>query len=75
MEFFFILHDFLLFLLAVLNVSPSPQYAAFRVKKDCLQFSFVSAMKNARLTPFDAQRSKPTKTEKSSRFRLLSAPM
>lgn len=75
MGFFFILHDFLLFLLAVLNVSPSPQYAAFRVKKDCLQFFFVSAMKNARLTPFDARRSKPTKTEKSSRFRLLSAPM
>jgi len=38
-------------------------------------FFIAASIKNARLTPFDAQRSKPTKTEKSSRFRLLSAPM
>ena len=39
------------------------------------RFSFTCTTKNARLTPFDARRSKPPKTEKSSRFRLLSAPM
>ena len=37
---------------------------------------FIAAsIKNARLTLFDTRRSKPPKTEKSSRFRLLSAPM
>ena len=41
----------------------------------CLPLFLYLYNKNARLTPFDAQRSKPTKTEKSSRFRLLSAPM
>ena len=38
-------------------------------------FSFAITTKNVRLTPFDARRSKPPETEKSSRFRLLSVPM
>ena len=53
--------------------APTPPFK--RPLDTACRFSFTCTTKNARLTPFDARRSKPPKTEKSSRFRLLSAPM
>ena len=74
-SFFLYIPSFSVLLTRFRTGSAVPHLAAFWVPRTVPPFFIAASIKNTRLTPFDTRRSKPTKTEKSSRFRLLSAPM
>ena len=74
-RFFYIFLHFSVLLTRFRTGSAVPHLAAFWVPRTAPPFFIAASIKNARLTQFDARRSKPTKTAKSSRFRLLYAPM